>query len=172
MIRKAEEKDIAAIAKIYEKILDREEKGEMTVGWQRGVYPTERTALESLARGTMFVFEDEGEIRAAAKIDREQVVEYRNCSWANEAEDSQVMVLHTLVVDPDFPRKGYGKGFVAFYEEYALEAGCPYLRMDTNAKNKAARSMYEKLGYTEAGIVSCKFNGIEGVELVCLEKKL
>ena len=43
--------------------------------------------------------------------------------------------------------------------------------MDTNAKNIGARRFYEKLGYTEVGIVPCVFNGIAGVELVLLEKK-
>ena len=82
------------------------------------------------------------------------------------------MVLHTLVVDPAFGGKGCGKAFVAFYEEYARTHGCPYLRMDTNARNQAARRLYRHLGYREAGIVPCEFNGIPGVQLVCLEKTL
>ena len=44
--------------------------------------------------------------------------------------------------------------------------------MDTNAKNAAARRLYSRLGYREAGIVPCVFNGIPDVRLVCLEKKL
>ena len=46
------------------------------------------------------------------------------------------------------------------------------MRMDTNAKNAAARGLYKKLGYTEVGIVDSVFNGISGVKLVCLEKCL
>ena len=42
MIRKATEKDIKAIAAIYEDIHTEEEKGNLTIGWQRGVYPTEK----------------------------------------------------------------------------------------------------------------------------------
>nr|WP_296093717.1 hypothetical protein [uncultured Dorea sp.] len=53
-----------------------------------------------------------------------------------------------------------------------MEHNCPYFRMDTNERNTAARRLYKKLGYWEADIVSCVFNGIEGVQLVCLEKKL
>lgn len=44
--------------------------------------------------------------------------------------------------------------------------------MDTNAKNLRARAMYAALGYREAGIVPCVFNGIPDVMLVHLEKKL
>ena len=42
--------------------------------------------------------------------------------------------------------------------------------MDTNAKNQAARKLYARLGYWEADIVPCVFNGIPSVQLVCLEK--
>ena len=44
--------------------------------------------------------------------------------------------------------------------------------MDTNEKNSAARRMYAKLGYIESDMVPCVFNGIDGVNLVLLEKKL
>ena len=44
--------------------------------------------------------------------------------------------------------------------------------MDTNAINSRARKMYSDLGYDEVGIVDCRFNGIDGVKLVCLEKEL
>ena len=120
----------------------------------------------------MFVKEVDGQIVAAAKINQEQVAEYVNADWTVQARDDQVMVLHTLVVDPKHKGQGHGPSFVAFYETYALEHNCPYLRMDTNERNAAARKLYQKLGYTEVGIVPCEFNGIPGVHLVCLEKIL
>lgn len=42
--------------------------------------------------------------------------------------------------------------------------------MDTNVKNQAARRLYAQLGYREAGIVDCNFNGMQGIKRVCLEK--
>ena len=45
-------------------------------------------------------------------------------------------------------------------------------RIDTNAKNARARQFYNKLGYSEAGIVQTSFNGLQDVDLVLLEKKL
>ena len=82
------------------------------------------------------------------------------------------MVLHTLTVSPKAAKQGIGRAFVAFYEEYARENGCTVLRIDTNAKNTVARSFYQKLGFREAGIVPCVFNGIPGVNLVLLEKSV
>lgn len=117
--------------------------------------------------------EDErGIITAAARINQEQMPAYRDVEWEYGAPDSEVMVLHTLVVSPSQAGHGLGSKFVDFYEKYALQQGCRYLRMDTNERNMAARHLYKKLGYAERGIIPCNFNGIAGVNLVCLEKKL
>lgn len=172
MIRKACIQDIPAVSAIYEAIIDREERGELSIGWQRGVYPTEKTALAAFEAGELFVLEDGGKIVASAKINREQMPAYAEVSWKYEANDDQVMVLHTLTVDPAESRKGYARQFLRFYESFALENGCPVLRIDTNARNTVARTMYAKDGYIESGVIPCVFNGIEGVRLVCLEKKI
>lgn len=172
VFRKATEQDIDRIAEIYAQIHTEEEQGRTTIGWVRSIYPTRKTAEDSVAVGDMFVEEVDGVIVAAAKINREQVDVYADAAWEEEAPDEQVMVLHTLVVSPKIKGKGYGSAFVDFYEAYALANGCPYLRMDTNQRNTAARALYKKLGYTEADVVPCVFNGIAGVGLVCLEKKL
>ena len=55
IIRKATAEDIPAIAAIYDEIHDREEAGEVTTGWLRGVYPVKKTAEDAVARGDMYV---------------------------------------------------------------------------------------------------------------------
>lgn len=172
MIRKATKKDIPWIVNMYDKILELEAKGKICTGWKKDIYPTEITAQDALAKNELFVLEEDGHVHAAARINQEQVPEYANCHWAYNVPDSEVMVIHTLVVDPDLSGCGIGSKFVRFYEEFALKCNCHYLRMDTNAKNTVARALYKKLGYSEQAIVPCVFNGIGGVRLVCLEKKL
>ena len=172
LYRKATEQDIPAIAQIYSDIHTQEESGAVAIGWSRAIYPTEQTALLALQRGDLFVQECDGLLTGAAIINRIQVESYFGASWQYDAPEEQIMVLHTLVISPAVGRRGLGQDFVAFYEQYALQQGCPYLRMDTNARNLRARAMYKKLGYSEPDIVPCTFNGIEGVQLVLLEKKL
>lgn len=172
IIRKAEARDLDAIESIYNKILLKEEEGEVTTGWERGIYPRRETAEAALKRNDMFVIEDDGAFVGAGIINKEQVDVYAKAKWKYSAEDSEVMVLHTLVIDPDKSGMGYGKRFVDFYENYAREKGCKYLRMDTNEKNKAARSLYTKLGFNEIDCLPCIFNGLEGVNLILFEKKL
>lgn len=171
-IRKATKSDIDYIEKIYEAIHEEEEKGLTTIGWIRNIYPTRKTAEDSLTRGDLFVMEDEEKIVAVAVINQIQVEEYKYAAWKHSAKDTEVMILHTLAVDSSKKSKGYGKALVAFYENYAKQNNCITLRMDTNVRNTRARNLYKKLGYEEIDIVNCIFNGIPNVQLVCLEKYL
>lgn len=100
-IRKGEPRDIAAIAVIYDRILDREERGRASTGWIRGVYPTADTARAALEAGELFVMEREGRVVVAGRINHEQCPQYAAVPWTEpETPDEQVLVLHTLVSDP------------------------------------------------------------------------
>lgn len=170
--RKAMKQDVEAVANIYADIHTEIEQGNLTVGWVRNAYPTVETAELAWKRGDLFVLEADGAVVGAAIINQQQVDVYAGAVWEYPAEDHEVMVLHTLVISPKASGKGYGKAFVGFYEQYALSQNCPYLRMDTNVINSRARALYQRLGYKEIGVVPCVFNGIDGVQLVLLEKKL
>ncbi len=170
MIRKATEKDIDAIERLYDAIHSAEENGKQTIGWIRGIYPIRKTAEDALQRNDLFVLEDDGIIQGTAIINQTQVDSYKQGNWKCHVNDNQVCVLHTLVISAESTGKGYGKAFLSYYEEYALNHGCVELRIDTNARNIVARKMYKKHGYTEIGIIPTDFNGIEGIDLVLLEK--
>lgn len=172
IIRPAAAHDLARIEEIYDAIHTAEEAGNVSIGWVRGVYPTRATAQAALDAGELFVLESDGTVYAAGRINREQVPVYAEVPWAHDAAPEQVLVLHTLVVDPAVAGHGYGTQFVRFYARRARALGCTVLRIDTNAKNSRARRLYARLGFREAAIVPCTFNGIAGVELACLEKRL
>lgn len=172
MFRKATAADLDAIERIYNKIHDAEDRGELTTGWVSHVYPVRATAEAALGRGDLFVLEEDGEILGAGVINQLQVDVYADAPWEFAAKDEEVCVFHTLTIDPDRRGTGLGTRFMQFYEDCAREMGCTELRIDTNARNLSARSLYRKLGYREIGIVPTVFNGIRGVNLVLLEKHL
>lgn len=172
IIRRASIQDIDAVERLYDAIHTAEENGKQAIGWIRGVYPVRATAEAALRRNDLFVLEDAGAICGAAIINKTQVGVYRLGNWNYEAPDDQVCVLHTLVISPDRAGRGYGRAFITYYEQFAAQHGCTELRIDTNAKNAAARSMYKKHGYTEIGVVPTVFNGIPNVQLVLLEKHI
>ena len=172
MFRKATAADAARITALYEAVHDGEEAGRISTGWLRGVYPTAATVDAALARGDLFVETEGGTIVAVGVINGIQMPEYADCPWKFAGAPEEVMVLHTLAVDPAFTGRGYARAFVRFYEEYAAAHGCRCLRIDTQAINTAARALYASLGYREADTVGCVFNGIPDVKLVLLEKQL
>ena len=104
-IRKATMADLDRIEQIYEAVLTAQERGEGTIGWVRGIYPTRKTAEDSIMRSDMFVLED-GEIQGAGIINRIQVDVYEGAPWTYQTD--RVCVLHTLVISPDHAGQGYG----------------------------------------------------------------
>ena len=171
-IRRAMIFDLPGVEKIYGEIHDAEEAGVITTGWLRGIYPVRSTAEAALQRGDLFVMEDEKGLCGAALINQLQVDVYADAPWEYRVPDDQVCVLHTLVISPKRRGRGLGTQFVGFYEDYAREHGWTELRIDTNARNAGARSLYQKLGYREIAVVPTVFNGIPDVDLVLLEKHL
>ena len=171
-IRRAMIFDLPGVERVYDEIHDAEARGLITTGWLRGVYPTAATAEAALRRGDLFVLETADGILGAAVINQLQVDVYAGAPWGSDAPDDAVCVLHTLVISPRAGRRGLGRRFVGFYEDHARRLGCTELRIDTNARNAAARAMYAALGYREIAVVPTVFNGIPGVDLVLLEKRL
>ena len=65
-------------------------------------------------------------------------------------------------VAPEFQRRGFGRVVLTVLEERAIELGYTTLHLDTAARQKAARRLYESNGYREArrgrkGAIECVF---------------
>lgn len=173
VIRKATSADLTGIEQVYDRTHTAEEQGLTTIGWKRGIYPTLQTAQDALRREDLFVLTDSsGAVLGAAILNHRQVDVYEGAPWQNDAPPAQIMVMHTLVIDPPCRGMGLGRIFEEFYVSYARKQGCTALRIDTNARNTAARAFYRSLGYAEIAIRPCVFNGLTDVELVLLEKRL
>lgn len=172
IFRKGTQTDLEAVVRIYNDIHSEEEAGLVSIGWKREIYPSATTAEAALLRDDLFVLEEDGTVLGAGIINQTQMDAYYNAPWEYEADDSGVCVLHTLVISPSACRKGLGRRFAAFYEEYAGAHGWKELRIDTNAINTRARRMYHELGYKEIAVIPTEFNGIQNVNLLLLEKHL
>ena len=170
-IRKAKYSDIPDCMRIYYGQVDYEkEHGEIT-GWNKEIYPTEDFVKLGIDRGEYYVLEDDGVVRACAKINHEANEHYGKINWRyKECDYNKILVIHTLGVDVYFRRNGYGKIFMEFYEEKGRESGCTVLRFDTVATNTPAIAFYTSMGYFESGrITAPSMNG--GVQtFVGLEK--
>lgn len=172
-IRKAVIEDVDAVTDIYNKIHILEEAGLVSIGWDSKVYPIRATAEKALLNETLFVMTMDKEVVASAIINQEQPLAYSSMAWRFPAPDDKVGVLHTLEVDPDFGKRGLGKAFVSFFENYCKEQGYAVVRLDTQVKNIRPFNMYLNLEYKLAGICDTPFQNLPyDVELAMFEKKL
>ena len=108
MIRKATAADLSAVESIYNEIHDAEEKGLITTGWLKGIYPVRAVAESALQRDDLFVMEEDGILCGAALINQIQVDVYAGAPWKQDVPDDQVCVLHTLVISPKANGRGLG----------------------------------------------------------------
>ena len=96
----------------------------------------------------------------------------KKMDWHWEAADDEVLVIHTLVIDPN--RRGEGKAseFLKAAEDIARSWGCTVIRLDTWEGNLPAQALYKKHGYLLAGGCDFWFANAYNNPLVCLDKKL
>ncbi len=172
MIRKAEEKDLLGVETIYNQVLDHEAASVSYTNWKKGLYPTKADAKRAWSQGTLFVGEEDGELFGSIILNHIQPKEYSNISWEIPAEGNAVLVIHTLCIRPNCSKKGYGRAFVAFAEEYARSLQCSVIRLDTYEGNQLAIQLYSKLGYTLAGKCLFHFQEVIWETLVCMEKDM
>ena len=173
MVRKARQQDVSAIAAIYDKSIEYEDAHEKYSRWEKGVYPTQKTARTAYDNGTLFAVTDsEDNVVGTVILNHNQMEEYKQINWQFEAPDDKILVIHTLCISPDCSGKGFGAQTVEFAQQYAKEKGCTVVRLDTNEANKPANYLYQKLGFKFAGSIICLFQEIDYTVLNCYEKKI
>ena len=173
MIRPATAADLSDIARIYEEILDEEDRRPVSyTNWQRGKYPTEDTARQALEQGTLWAGEEGGRLYGAVILNGIQLPEYDAILWQFQADREGVMVIHTLVIRPSWSGRGKAREMVAFCEEEARRQGKRVMRLDTYEGNAPANAMYPRLGYRFAGGTEFFFQGFIHEVLNCYEKQL
>ena len=172
MIRLATEHDLAAIAAIYDEILDHEAATVSYTNWQKGKYPCRATAENALRKGWLYVMEEDGQAVATAIFNHEQLPEYDKLPWQYPAAGDEVFVIHTLCVPPSQAGHGRARAFVAFAEALGREKGSTVMRLDTYEGNAPALAMYPKLGYRTVGRTMFHFQNLIWENLTCFEKRL
>lgn len=163
MVRKATKKDTAAIAILYDKVIDYQQANGSYMSWIKGIYPTEQTAIDACNLDTLYVFEENGNIKGSVILDCEQPLEYENISWKTKSIQKKAVVIHTLCVDPAYMGMGIASEMLTYSKELAKSLDCASIRLATNSKNVIAIALYEKnefsiVGYDKVlldGKISC-----------------
>ena len=80
-------------------------------------------------------------------LEGERVVGYVGSQTVIDESDMMNIAVH-----PDFRRKGIAEALIATLEEALREKGSLALTLEVRASNVPAISLYEKLGFVQAGI--------------------
>jgi len=160
IIRKAKTKDLHQIQKIYDDIIAYEEQNIKYTAFQMNVYPVRETAEKALLSNSLYVCEKDGKICASIIINQLQPDEYKNIDWKYKFSENQIIVIHLLCVSPSCYGMGLGRKMIEFAVENGKKRNCKAVRLDTGNQNIPAKSLYEKNGFTVAGVSNMSIGGL------------
>lgn len=112
-------------------------------------YPSKKVFEKDIERADLYVLETDGRIMGTIVISTYMDEEYSHVDWLTPAKDN--IYIHRLAVHPDFQGKGFARKLMDFAENYALEKGCPSIRLDTFSQNLRNQRFYEARGYQKLG---------------------
>ncbi len=151
-------KDIDEIAELYDVLNDYLEMNTNYSGWIKGVYPVREVAEDALNENSLFVYKDNDKILGSIILNHHQEEAYFECEWGVEANDDQVIVVHTLVVHPQYMKRGVSSKMLEFAKDYAKLNNIKTIRLDVAVQNEPAISLYEKLGFKYVATVDLGLN--------------
>lgn len=114
-------------------------------------YPTISLIESDLRKESLYTIKNDNLIMGAIVLNEEQDIAYKSINW--EFDDSKVLVIHRLVIDPKNQGKGYAIQLMDFAENFAKENGYSSIRLDTYSQNERSISFYKKRNYFIRGEV-------------------
>lgn len=72
---------------------------------------------------------------------------YSKANWIIKADYSDIVVIHTFAVHPNYLKEGIGQKLMEFAISHSKEIKAKAIRLDVYEKNIPAIKLYEKLGY-------------------------
>jgi GNAT superfamily N-acetyltransferase len=152
-IEKAKLTDLNELENLYNMVNDYLESNINYPGWKKGVYPIRQHALEGINSNSLFVARVEGKIVGTIILNHKAEKAYHNVRWSFESDYSDVFVVHTFLIHPEFLNRGIGKQLLNYAEEYGKNLKIKALRLDVYENNMPAIKLYKNCGFNYIGTV-------------------
>ena len=173
MIALAQKKDIDDVEKIFIDIGEMEENNTSVTQWKKGVYPVRTTAENALCKDTLYILKDSNhKICGCVILNYEQLEEYKEVLWGYEAQEQEVLVIHTLCISPEAIGQGYAKKILIFADDIAREKKCKTIRLETGIYNTPAKKLYNSYGYETRGTGFILKEDSSVVEVVYFDREI
>ena len=155
-IRHAREVDLDELERLYDNLNDYLAGHINYPGWKKGIYPIREDAEAGIKEQSLFVAVEKESQRIAGSLilRHKQEDAYKSVEWQSALEDSEVFVIYTFVIAPEYQHCGIGQMLLEFADEYARKNNAKALRLDVYEKNVPAIRLYKKCGFKYIGTVS------------------
>ena len=94
--------DIDELERLYNDLNDHLARGINYPGWKKGFYPIRQNAIEGIEHGNLYVAKYNDKIVGSVILSHVLETAYYKAKWEFESDYSDVLVIHTFVVHPDF----------------------------------------------------------------------
>lgn len=158
IVEKATQKDINELEALYNNLNDYLDTNVNYSGWIKGVYPIRETAVKGIEGNNLFVLRIDNSIAGSIILNHDPEKAYDEVEWGTDVDYNEIIVVHTLVVSPQYMQQGVGCKLMTFAHEYALKQNMKSIRLDVSINNMPAIALYEKLGYKYMGTVDLCLN--------------
>lgn len=139
--------DIDELEQLYNDLNDYLAKGVNYPGWLKGIYPVRQNAIDGIDHGNLYVARHNGKIIGSVILSHVPEPAYYKAKWEFESDYSDVLVIYTFVIHPDFLRCGVGSAIIDFSIESAIKSHIRSIRLDVYERNIPAIRLYEKSGF-------------------------
>jgi len=112
-----------------------------------GNYPNYQHFEHDLLSAGLFVYESEGKVIASISILPENDLAYQEVSW----NSNNALVVHRIMVSPQFQHQGIAKQLIAFAIKKAKNEGYDAIKIDTHPDNFKMQKILKKLNFVYKG---------------------
>lgn len=102
---------------------------------------------DSINQHNQFIGIENNQIVAAYIMNHECDEAYRSVRWSVEVKDSEIMVIHALLVLPEYGGRGYSKQLVQHAINTARKNKQKVIRLDCIEGNEIPQKMYVSFGF-------------------------
>lgn len=152
------EEDIDELERLYDDLNDYLEASVNYPGWIKGIYPVRENAVNGVKNNNLFVLRINNKIAGSVILSHEPEKAYSQVTWEINTDYDNIFVIHTLVVHPEYLKRGVGQKLMDFAESYGKEQGMKAVRLDVSVNNTPAIALYEKSRYKYIGTVDLGLN--------------
>lgn len=100
--------DVDELENLYNDLNDYLAEGINYPGWKKGIYPIRQNAIDGVKNKNLYVAKHNKTIIGSIILSHEPEAAYCNAKWKFESDYSDVFVIHTFVVHPNFMNCGVG----------------------------------------------------------------